>query len=313
MKSLVLGLYAITPLHPGSGSEISVIDLPIQRERHTGFPVIWGQSLKGVLRSAFENSGFEEGVVHSIFGPLTNRASDHAGAISVGDARILLFPVRSVKGVFAYVTSPFVLRRFVEDLRRAYKENGNQFDPSILANIEIPEGHAKIVVDSNEHLNVVEETVVLEDIPLTVETVEELNGIVGKIRELLPDEIKNGFEKRLIIVSDDLFSMLVRTTTEIVTRIRINSNTGTVDTGALWYEEFLPSDTLMYSVIVMGDGKKKNGNSEENPLTAEKLMEEFKNFIEKKEFLQIGGDETVGKGFVRISPLEVGRNEEHRA
>ena len=99
-KALILGLYSVTPVHAGSGAELSVIDLPIQRERHTGFPVIWGQSLKGVLRRAYEKS--ENGVkTEVIFGPSTERAHDHAGAVSVGDAKILLFPVRSLKGVFA--------------------------------------------------------------------------------------------------------------------------------------------------------------------------------------------------------------------
>ena len=121
-KALILGLYSVTPVHAGSGAELSVIDLPIQRERHTGFPVIWGQSLKGVLRRAYEKS--ENGVkTEVIFGPSTERAHDHAGAVSVGDAKILLFPVRSLKGVFAYVMCPIVLERFKRDLELAGMNN----------------------------------------------------------------------------------------------------------------------------------------------------------------------------------------------
>ncbi|WP_297458238.1 type III-B CRISPR module RAMP protein Cmr4, partial [Thermococcus sp.] len=123
-KKLVLGIYTISPVHAGSGSETSVIDLPIQREKHTGFPVIWGQSLKGVLRHAFEDGGMDLEVIYSIFGPDVDelRKNAYAGAISVGDAKILLFPVRSAKGVFAYVTSPLVLERFKRDMELAGKE-----------------------------------------------------------------------------------------------------------------------------------------------------------------------------------------------
>jgi len=44
---------SITPLHVGSGSDLGVVDLPIQRESHTGFPKIEASSLKGSIRSEF--------------------------------------------------------------------------------------------------------------------------------------------------------------------------------------------------------------------------------------------------------------------
>ena len=48
----LLYLHAITSLHPGSGTALGVVDLPIQRERHTGWPVIPASSIKGVFRDA---------------------------------------------------------------------------------------------------------------------------------------------------------------------------------------------------------------------------------------------------------------------
>ena len=49
-----LFLICETPLHAGSGDALGVVDLPIQRERHTGFPKIEASSLKGALRESFE-------------------------------------------------------------------------------------------------------------------------------------------------------------------------------------------------------------------------------------------------------------------
>jgi CRISPR type III-B/RAMP module RAMP protein Cmr4 len=49
MKRHLLTLYTRTPLHVGSGTSVDVVDLPIMRERITGFPVIPASSLKGVL------------------------------------------------------------------------------------------------------------------------------------------------------------------------------------------------------------------------------------------------------------------------
>jgi CRISPR-associated protein Cmr4 len=52
----------------------------------------------------------------AVFGPKTDNAGDHAGAISFTDARLLAFPVGSLKGVFAWVTCPEALRRLRRDL-----------------------------------------------------------------------------------------------------------------------------------------------------------------------------------------------------
>ena len=49
-RSSVLYIHALTSLHPGSGTALGVVDLPVQRERHTQWPTIPGSALKGVLR-----------------------------------------------------------------------------------------------------------------------------------------------------------------------------------------------------------------------------------------------------------------------
>jgi CRISPR-associated protein Cmr4 len=55
-KSKMFFIIAETPLHPGSGGEISgLVDLPIQRERHTKFPKIEASELKGCIRAAFKD------------------------------------------------------------------------------------------------------------------------------------------------------------------------------------------------------------------------------------------------------------------
>ena len=46
-------------------------------------------------------------------------------------------------------------------------------------------------------------------------------------------------------MSDDLFTFLCEAGTEVNAHIRINSNTGIVEPGALWYEESLPVETIL--------------------------------------------------------------------
>ncbi|AEH24488.1 type III-B CRISPR module RAMP protein Cmr4 [Pyrococcus yayanosii] len=294
-KILILGIYTTTPVHAGSGAEISVIDLPIQRERHTGFPVIWGQSLKGVLRSEFPGED-NDPTKTVIFGPPTDRAHEHAGAISVGDAKILLFPVRSAKGVFAYITCPLILERFKRDIELAGGSAGFKIQDV---------GEAEAIVSEDSSLVVStggEDKIVLEEVILKVKK-EDISPIVKAINNILPIPID---AKRIAIVSDDVFSSFVKMATEIVARIRIDARTGTVAEGGLWYEEFLPSDTVMYSMIAIANPRVKNPPKEVNSPKgiARKLIEVFNN-----RFLQIGGDETVGKGFVKVKLVEVNGNE----
>ena len=46
----LLGIHALTPLHPGAGTALGTVDMPVQRERHTHWPNIAGSALKGILR-----------------------------------------------------------------------------------------------------------------------------------------------------------------------------------------------------------------------------------------------------------------------
>jgi CRISPR-associated protein Cmr4 len=47
----IISLYTVSPLHAGSGAIIGAVDLPIQRERHTGWPHVQASALKGAFRS----------------------------------------------------------------------------------------------------------------------------------------------------------------------------------------------------------------------------------------------------------------------
>ncbi len=99
--SALLFAYCETPVHAGTGRSVGTVDLPIQRERITGFPIVQASSVKGVLRATTQ-----------LFGPdRPEEASSHAGALQVTDLQVVLFPVRSLAGVFAWTTSPSVLAR----------------------------------------------------------------------------------------------------------------------------------------------------------------------------------------------------------
>ena len=286
-KALMMYIYAETPIHPGSGTTLGAVDLPIQRERHTEFPMIQGSSLKGVLRNSAENFNIDNNIRDSIFGK-----EDHIGGISITDARILAFPVRTLRGVFGWVTCPLVLDRYKRDLKLA----------GIEVDWEIPEPSSDEETKVCKNSNITENYVYIEDLQLKYSDDENVKKIAENIAKTLSEndvykEIKDKLKKDLVIVSDNIFRDLILLTTEVVTRIKIDPEKGTVQPGALWSEEYLPTDTIMYSLILI-PGRLNN-------LKPEDIVKQLLNNY-NEQILQIGGDETVGKGFARIKLVDGG-------
>src|SRR5205085_9894821 len=90
--------------------------LPIAREKATGLPYLPGSSLKGTLRAQFDPRSLE---CKRVFGPEAIEVqadNNHASSVQFSDQRLLLLPVRSLAGTFAWLTSPYILRRLVRDM-----------------------------------------------------------------------------------------------------------------------------------------------------------------------------------------------------
>ena len=127
-EASLMFIYTETSLHAGSGTSLGVIDLPIQREKYTDYPVLQASGIKGAVRDWFEtNNGVEKQKIDLIFGPDTigGGGEASAGAATFTDGRLLLFPVRSMMGVFAYTTSCFALNRLKRDLTMAKVANAD--------------------------------------------------------------------------------------------------------------------------------------------------------------------------------------------
>lgn len=112
-----LFLYATSPVHMGAGQAFGLIDNPIARERHSEHPVFPGSGLKGAIRHRFHAlPGWSDGtagerLLDRLFGPESQAGTLHAGAVSLGDAQLVAFPVRSVKEGYVYATSAYALAR----------------------------------------------------------------------------------------------------------------------------------------------------------------------------------------------------------
>lgn len=283
----------ITPLHAGSGQDLGIVDLPIQRERHTGYPKIEASGLKGCLRDNFRKNGSKKEDLDLIFGP--ENSGDHAGTLSFIDASLLLFPVKSVKGLFAWATSNDILSKWQNTLHMV----------GIKASYITPKpqnGECYLAVDSQLKLN--NNAVVLEEYCFSKAESGIDNKLVLKLVQFTG--IKN-LTEQLIILSNDDFKDFVNLSTEVITRTKIDPKTGTVQQGALFTEEYLPSESVLYSLAIPS-----------SIFTTKEKKETFLNGREDKvavmdywnqhrpQFLQIGGNATIGKGLVEISSPEMG-------
>lgn len=259
-----LFFYALTSMHAGSGSSLEVIDMPIQREKHTDFPIIQSSSVKGSLRRFYSDENNED----IIFGKQND--NEFASAVVFTDARVLFFPVKSFKKVFVWITCPFVLKRFQQDV-------GLDFEIPDISNDE-----SAIVTDSN--LLIHDNKLVLDEYVFKAEKKE--------IDIPINFSNKEDILSKLVVVSDEMYKFFVQTGTEVVARTKINSETGVVSKGALWYEENLPPETLFYSMVFTVDSR---NNAE---LKADEIMKKLKENIPSS--IQVGGNETIGKGLVEL-------------
>lgn len=279
MGSKVFLMYAETELHAGKGMDIGVVDLPIQRERTTKFPII--QGVKGALRANIIDREIDK---QKIFGsePGENEQETQPGTIAFSEARILLFPVRNPDRLFVWVTCPLVLIRFLKNFENSYAKD-------LIKNIEntqIGDSEA-ITLDIQDH-------VWLEDIELKAKKCVWLTGFSKKISETVSDTkyIKDKIASDIVVVNDNVFSQIVETMTNVIPRVRIDHAKGIVETGALWYEEYLPQDTVMYFVA------RETAYSKDNELNS--LEEALKDKV-----ISIGGKETLGKGLVTLKVVKL--------
>ncbi|MGH2506627.1 MAG: type III-B CRISPR module RAMP protein Cmr4 [Ktedonobacteraceae bacterium] len=289
----MLYLYVETPLHAGVGSGLSSIDLPIQRERTTQYPMIQGSGIKGKLRAIAEDV-LDDTTVNVLFGSPTTGASDYAGALVVGDARLLLFPVRALNGVFAYTTSYDVLNRFQRDIGRETPSNAPTWKASLLS-------PGKALVTTNSHVHM-QNKLVLEECSFETQSDPQVDEIAQWLAQSAFPDFGNTYwseriKRSLVILSNDDFRDFALYATEVITRVRLDRQSKTVVRGALWTEEHLPVDTLLYVPIYATSARQNNGTS----MKAENVLAKVKALgAGSNNYLQLGGDETVGRGIVRM-------------
>jgi CRISPR-associated protein Cmr4 len=288
-------LHCLSPTHAGIGRGVGYIDLPIDRDAVTNWPIIRASGFKGVWADHFratEENRKNDPLLKAAFG-LTGAADNEAnsGALIPTDARLVCLPVRSFRGTFAWTTSPLCLQM----LRRTLTLAGIADLPSVPAIATdrqcLVTGNA--LIESGK--------VFLEDLDFAGTDNPDANHWAERIGRWVfgpNDSWKSEFQKRFVVLPDLAFDYLCETGTEVHTRVRIDDNTKTVAKGALWTEESLPAETILMGVIQCDRVFGRNGDD----ITPHGLLDRF---AKDPLTLQIGGKATVGRGQVRCVFQEV--------
>lgn len=309
MQSKLLYLFTRTPLHVGAGASVGAIDQPIQRERHTGFPIIPASSLKGSFADQWPVSlrnkdgdlvritSKKEGDKHVIdqidesgtawlFGSDDAHVS-FAGSLLFSEARVIAFPIRSAKGCYAWITCPLMLQRAKRD---GVLSVDIPSEPSDSKAIFKSDGPLSL---SNNNTN----QIVLEEYCFT-QTGDYPEDLAQALSALVTDDLFKTITDRLVILSNGMMSHFVTTTCEVAQHVRISDETGTAEEGGLFNQENVPSDTLFYSVL--------NATAGRGPAFKDKTPEAaFDEFAAKltatNNVFQFGGDASTGLGFTTVT------------
>lgn len=303
-KQTAVFFYSVSPVHMGAGSSVGVIDNPIQREKHSDHPVFAGSGLKGALRHSFESLGGDAKLINRIFGPDT-KASDHAGAISFGDAQLVAFPVRSLRGGFVYATCPYALAR----LQRLLTMTG-----------KTPDWTAPAAPTAGTGCTVLNDALLSGTaLHLEVFQFDQSEGgkdALAKVAAWLADRglpeggsydyFRSKLRTDLVLLSDEDFKYFVQNATTVEPHVRIDPDTGTADGGGLFYTENLPPESLLVAPLMASRERtpetKRNGD---DAMDAAVVLGKITSALTMNGgLLQVGGDATTGRGLVVARILE---------
>ena len=267
MKTAMLGLLAETPIHPGTGRGMGVVDLPVAREAATDYPVLVGSSLKGALKDKMEKAQVD-------FPKVRFGVQERAGDLLVSDARLLLLPVRSLDGAYRWVTCPHLVERYRRDLARA----GLKLRPESRD------------VELRYVLTIGTDDLFLEERQFTISGPPPADLASSVAPLLLHQETKDRLASQIAVLNDNDFAWFARYGLSIQARNVLEDDTK--KSTNLWYEETLPPDTVMYALVA---GRSGEALDSLNAL-----------FPENDPYLQAGGNETVGQGWFAVTVRKPG-------
>jgi len=310
-------LRSVTPIHAGTGKAGGIVDLPIQRDEY-GYPCLYSSSIKGALKTALLyaftrmfNGNYENArrAVQALLGPEPEEEESFESSIAILDAYLLAIPIRSLRGVYAYVTTPVLLRKFYDRLELFinYLEGKQNEDKKGMTKNDYEKDKPILELERLKHMieEIERELMDKTDMAICISgeyktlQVNELEGKVVLVEEVfldikpLNDELKVNkddikliselasklkLEKPLLVISDDIAREIIERGLIRLTRVRLSRETKTVDTGP-WTEEYLPPKTVLHSLVLYKKPPLSRG-------FINKVLEEQKENIAEEDYIE---------------------------
>ncbi|WP_448573900.1 type III-B CRISPR module RAMP protein Cmr4 [Trichothermofontia sp.] len=258
-------LYLLSPLHTGGATQEGNL-LGIARESHTDLPYIPSSSIRGRLRASVKDKDLK----YRLFGNEINAGDKlEQGSIWIGDGSLLWLPVPSLSHGVVWVSCPLLLQRWARlNLEEASVPNVSDqcaVHPDLAKGKPI---YLKDAILKGEQLQAWEEW-----------------------HRFMPQSDHSSGIKRVVVVPDQHCATLIQMSLWRQVKVKLDAHK-TVD-GGFRYEEAIPPDTLMY--FPWGVTSQANGQAVEAQRDFRALLEDSDRAI-----LQIGGQESLGRGFVQI-------------
>ncbi|GCA78964.1 type III-B CRISPR module RAMP protein Cmr4 [Microcystis aeruginosa] len=256
----LIHFYLLSPLHTGGTTQEGNL-VGIARESHTTLPYIPSSTIRGKIRSL----ATEETLKFRLFGNKIDQGAENLvqGDIWIGDGSILWLPVSSLSHGVVWITSPLLLRRWTR-----------------LTNprLTIPPEYSCSFTKPNTN-------VYLKDAILKDNDLKDWSTWTSFIPQ---NSVSSGIDK-VLVLPDHHCTTLIQMSLWRQVKIKLDEHKS-VEDGSFRYEEAIPPDTLMY--FPWGITSQANG-------TGQQSQAYFKRLLADNEIIQIGGQESLGRGFVQ--------------
>ncbi len=290
-------LMTLDPTHIGTGGyRLGRVDNAIVREPGTNLPKIPGTSLSGAVRSAAAMrinktqcagqgghcANFKECPICYAFGSARDGGASGAGAVSLSDARLALFPVASWDGP-VWLSTLETLQEF---------GFGGLPDPAPSPNQVILSNGLQAVNNGFGLGWLMLEAAAGQTVTLTAPTSWQ------------SDELTHALS-RAVIIHESIFAHLVNSGLEVRTSVAINPNTGAAEDKALFTYEAMPRATFL-SFDATVDDYRRSFPRQNGAVNWQSVKDVVEAGLELAEYLGIGGMGTRGFGRIRklAAPIE---------
>jgi CRISPR-associated protein Cmr4 len=296
----------LDPTHIGTGGyRLGRVDNAIVREPGTNLPKIPGTSLSGAVRSAAAMrinktqcagqgghcANFKDCPICYTFGSARDGGASGAGAVSLSDARLVLFPVASWDGPI-WLTTLETLQEFGFNGLPASAPSSNQvFLSNGLQAVNNGFGLGWLMLEAAANK-------VTLTAPASWQPSSELEHALT----------------RTVIVHESILAHLVNSGLEVRTSVAIEPDTGAAKDGALFTYEAIPRAAFM-SFDVTVDDYRSSFPKQNGAVNWQDVKDVVEDGLSLAEYLGIGGMGTRGFGRIRklaepiVEPTENSANE----